>query len=267
MLSQLHNSQKYVQELLRRGRYTFTRTEAEAAMQWSGPGLNRSLRTLTRAGWLVPLNDEFFTIVDPQHQGYGSLPEEWTVDDFCRHLRVEYYVCGVSAALLHGASHQKPQLFQVMANRPLRAVVKLPVRWVFFCRKNIAPAMYVERKSPAGMFRLSTPEVTAYDLVYYPRMCPSLDRAATILAELGEKTEAERLAGLVREGGKRAPLQRLGWLLDRAGWAEKTDRLAETLAQDRLPWCALAPNAVSRTGPRNPRWHVVENITVEPDIT
>ncbi len=45
----------------------------------------------------------------------------------------------------------------------------------------------VERlKSPAGFFRVATPEVTAYDIVACVRCCPSLDHAGTVLVELAD---------------------------------------------------------------------------------
>ena len=71
--------------------------------------------------------------------------------------------------------------------------------------------MWEQHKSPAGYYRISTPEMTVYNPLRYPRACPSLDLAATILAELGERIEVERLALLTDLDTETSVLQRLRW--------------------------------------------------------
>jgi len=223
------------------------------------------LRYLERSGWLFPLGRNFFVIIDPQHQGYGILPSEWFIDDWARSLKVQYYVGGLSAAMLHGASHQKPQVFQVVANRQMRPLIRSNLKITFFRKGEIGQEMWEEKKSAAGYFRVSTPEMTAYDLLFFPRSCGSLDRLATVLVELGEAMKAEALAGLVNLGCETPILQRMGWLLDHTGWADLTDGLNKSLEGRRRVWSLLQPGIASSRH-RNNRWRIVENVEIEPDI-
>ncbi len=109
-----------------------------------------------------------------------------------------YYVGMLSAAMLHGASHQKPQQVQVVCDKVLRNLSRNTYNVAFFYRKSTPVDCCEEHKSPAGYFKVSTPETTAYDLLMYHKACPSIDLAATVLQELGEKVDPARLANLAR---------------------------------------------------------------------
>jgi len=132
----------------------------------------------------------------------------------------------------------------------------------FFYKQQIVAGMWEQRKSPAGYYRVSTPEMTAYDLLRYPRACPSIDLAATILAELGERIEADRLSLLADLDTETSVLQRLGYLLDTTGWEKVTNSLAHRLQQRRCVWLPLRTDA-PRDGERNKRWHIIVNAEVE----
>jgi hypothetical protein len=104
--------------------------------------------------------------------------------------------------------------------------------------------------------------MTAYDVLRYPRACPSLDLAATIMAELGDRIETERLARLADLDTETSVLQRLGWLLDATGWEKKTAPLAHCLQSRRRVWQPLRTDAL-REGTRDARWHIIVNAKVE----
>lgn len=252
---------QFVLDRLQRGYYTFTRDEIDRATGGGDATLMALLR-LRRQGWVFSPAKGFYLIIDPQHQGTGYLPVEWFIDEWMRFSGGEYYLGLLTAAMLHGAAHHKPQVTQVMRDRRAANLRKGAYRVDFYYKQAIAVGMWEQRKSPAGYYRISTPEVTAYDLLRYPRACPSLDLAATILAELGERIEAERLAGLLDFGADTAVLQRLGWLLDAAGWEERTTILARRLQQQRRVWQSLRTDA-PRMGERNAHWHIIVNAEVE----
>ena len=125
--------------------------------------------------------------------------------------------------------------------------------------------MWEQKKVPTGHFRVSTPEMTAYDLLALPRACPSLDRVATIYVELGESLRADALAALCDLDSETAILQRLGWLLDHTGWNKVTGGLAVKLQDRRVDWLLLQTRLPPRAA-RNEKWHIIENTDVQPDI-
>lgn len=255
----------FVRGLLSRGCYTITRAEASKALDRQGSALDKILQRLKKSGWLLPLGDSFFVIVDPLHQGIGSIPPAWFLGAWAQFKALEYYVSGVSAAEIHGAAHQRPQVFQIVVNRSIRPFRIPSVNIMFLYKKRISSIMWESKKVPTGFFRVSTPEVTAYDLLALRRACPSIDRIATIYVELGEMIRADALARLFTLNCETAILQRLGWLLDRTGWSKITGRLAEKLKAHQMNWTLLQPG-LDAPGRRNKKWRIIENTDVQPDI-
>ncbi len=257
--------EQYVRKLLKRGRYSFTVEEAGEHLDKRGAALNLVLQRLKTAGWVVPFSRGFYLALDVQHQEAGLLDPAWFVDDWARHMRMSYYVGGLSAAAYHGASHQKPMQFQVFGDRQVRSVTQPGLHLATFFKRGLAEVPVERLKSPAGFFRVSTPEVTAYDIVAYVRCCPSLDHAATVLVELAEKIADSRLGRLAETGCRLPALQRLGWLLEHVNWGEKAEALHAALERQHPAWVSLETRLPSK-GPRNARWHVVENTDIQPDI-
>lgn len=254
----------FVLSRLEHGYYTFSLQDAENAVG-TGEKTRKALSRLAKHGWLFSPSTGFYVIIDPQHQGSRFLPVEWFVDDWMKHLGGRYYIGMLSAAMLHGASHQKPQQVQVVRDREFRDLAKGPYSISFFFKKQIPDTCCEKRQSPAGYFNVSTPEVTAYDILRYPKACPSLDLAATVLQELGERITSDHLAALVDSGSEVAVLQRLGWLLDNTGWAEKTGALADRLRGKQTKWRA-ARTDMPADGPRDPKWRVIANAEIEADL-
>lgn len=63
---------------------------------------------------------EFYVVVPPEYRATGSPPASWFIDELMRHLEQPYYVGLLSAAAIHGASHQQPMTFQVVTSRSTR---------------------------------------------------------------------------------------------------------------------------------------------------
>lgn len=254
---------QFIKELLGSGRYTFTLEEASQMLNKSGPALNLILQRLKKDGWIVPFARRFYIVLDVQHQADGILDPAWFIDDWARYHKVEYYVAGLSAAAAHSAAHQRPMVFQVMVDRQMRSITRAGLRLQLLNKCNIVKTMWSQRKSFAGFYRVSTPAMTAYDIVAYRRACPSLDLVASVLAELGEAIEPNVLALLPELGCKTVILQRLGWLLSYTGWSEKADSLFSILDLKHLSWQAVDPK-LEREGERDMKWKIIVN--THPDI-
>ena len=183
-----------------------------------------------------------------------------------------YYVGLLKAAELHGATHHAVIEFQVVTDRQLRKI-RAGRSWItFHFRKDMdnVSAGITERKTDTGSMKLSSPELTALDLLRYMHIAGGLDAVATVLADLAEQIEGTRLAALGTHF-ERATIQRLGYLMDRLGHMERTQALHDRLFAGRaLPWVALEPEkrgggrATPKPVERNERWRV--NVKRYPDI-
>lgn len=252
----------WIDDLVAEGRSSFTTDEARQIHGGAEKAVQGCLRRLRAKGWIASPLRGFHVIVPPEYRRLGCLPALWFVDDLAAYIGVPYYVALLSAAELHGAAHQRPQVFQIMLPRTHRAIRCGDVRLAFTMRGNLIHAPTVVRNTPKGTVRIASPELTAFDLVGYPAQVGGLGSAAAVLAELTEELNGAALA-------KVAPLcpvpwaQRLGWLLDHVGAAEEASVLSAWVAKQAPPTCALDPDRPAGNAPRNDRWRLVENVVVE----
>jgi predicted transcriptional regulator of viral defense system len=256
-------ARRYVENLLGRGRHTFTRAEAEAGIGSSSVGTYHALRRLEKHGWLAMPRRGFYLIVDPEHRALGALPPTAWIDDLMHFHEAPYYVGLLSAAALHGAAHQQPQEFQVISGRVLRPLTVGRVRIRFFFRRHIEVAVTERRKTSSGSIPVSTAEMTAYDLVRYRKGAGSLDHVTTVLSELAEQMDAERLRDIAVRGDELPVFQRLGYLLEATG----NDALAaplHALVEEAHPKVVLLEPGSSEAVLRcDSRWRVRVNTSLE----
>jgi predicted transcriptional regulator of viral defense system len=255
----------YLVDLAARGRHHFTTEEAAAALGRSVPAVRAALRRLKSKGEIADPHRGFHVIVPPEYRRIGCLPAEQFIDQLMAHLQEPYYVALLSAAELHGAAHQRPQALQVMLGTNRRPIVCGQVRVQFLARKDMAQTPIVTRNTQRGPLRLASAEATALELVGYADLCGGLDHVASVLAELGEVLESERL---LAECG-RSPIawvQRLGYLLDLTGHEVLAQSLVATIST-RARGVAPLVRSATRTGMRRDmRWRLAVNASLEPDL-
>lgn len=255
----------FVDELQARGRYTFTRAEAAGAGAKSGPALEAALRRLRRKRRLASPRRGFHVIVPLEYREAGCPPASWFVDDLLRFLAQPYYVGLLSAAALHGAAHQQPMTLQVVTDRPTRPAAAGRVRIDFHQGRDLAAVPVEEVVTETGTMRVSTPEATAFDLVRLPHAAGGWSQIATVLRELSERLDGDRLARLAPALPVPAT-QRLGFVLDLLGLETLAQPLAASLRGRRARPLLLAPGEPGSAAEPSPRWRVVPNVAVEADL-
>lgn len=255
----------YITEMAARGRYDFTTDEAVAALGGSVPAVLAALRRLKAKGEIADPYRGFHVIVPPEYRRLGCLPADQFVPQLMRHLGEVYYVALLSAAEFHGAAHQRPQAFQVMVRTNRRPIECGEVRVQFIARKDLERTPVVERNTPRGPVRIASPEATALELVGYADQSGGLDNVASVLAELVETLDAERLLA----AAALSPIawaQRLGYLLDLTGHRALADALLPHV-QGHAHVVAPLVRATRRAGARrDERWKLAVNASVEPDL-
>jgi predicted transcriptional regulator of viral defense system len=182
-----------------------------------------------------------------------------------RHLGRRYYVALLSAAALHGAGHQQPMAFQVIADSPERDVVLGRVRIELHASKLLQGAATQMIQTETGSMVVASPETTAFDLVRFPAASGYWSNIATVLSELAEKLDPMQLAASAARVA-RSDVQRLGWLLDLVAQRELADALARTLVGKRLAPTPLSSARSSSNAHLDLRWRVLVNDEVEPDL-
>ena len=254
----------WVDGLAPQGRISFTTAEARTAHGGSAKAVQAVLRRLRNKNEIATPLRGFHVALPPEYRRLGCLPALWFIDDLSIFLGMPYYAALLSAAELHGAAHQRPQTFQVMLARPQRPVVCGGVRIDFVQRSNLERAPTLTRNTPKGIVRVATPELTAFDLVGYPQHVGGLGNTATILVELADELDPRALTD-VAEISPLPWAQRLGFLLELVGASDQSEVLADWVSERSPAFCALDTAGLTGEHPRDARWKLVVNTTVEPD--
>lgn len=255
----------FVDQLQATGTYTFSHADARAPLPTSEIAVDNALRRLKKRGRIVAPRRGFYVIVPTEYRAAGSPPASWFIDDLMSFLGQPYYVGMLSAAAIHGASHQQPMTFQVVTDRPSREGVAGRARITFHMSRQVAETPVVQVQTETGTMRVSTPESTAFDLVRFAEACGGWGNVATVLFELAERIEPELLRD-VAQLRKTPEIQRLGYLLDRAGQPRLADPLLRVLGSRRYRPVSLAPDAPEvERDPVSP-WRVIPNLDVEIDL-
>jgi predicted transcriptional regulator of viral defense system len=255
---------RWVEQLQSRGRYTFTRAEAESDTERSFVAAQTALRRLKQQGRVVSPRRGFYVVVPPEYRAVKSPPASWFIEDLMRHLDQPYYVGLLSAAAVHGAAHQQPMVFQVITSRPTREMRAGKVTIQFSMSRKVEKMPVAVKQTETGTMRVATPETTAFDLVRYPEGAGHLSNIATVLSELAERLDARALpavAPLVRL----PDVQRLGYLLDTIGQAAITEPLFRWIARRHPRVVPLQPGVPAAKDSMS-RWRVLPNAELEVDV-
>jgi predicted transcriptional regulator of viral defense system len=261
----------YIKKVRAGGKQYFTADQALKDLQISKNSLYLAIHRRKKKGELISPANNLYVIIPPEYQPLGCIPAEDLIPILMKHWQLEYYACLQTAALYHGASHQKPQLFQVMTNKQITPLSIGKVRIEFIYKKSLSglPTQTIVAKS--GYLKISSPELTAMDLLLYPNHSGGLNHIATILSELVEAIDHKRLIALARLIKEKAWLQRLGFLLDHIDTMAECKKnliinyVQRELESQRLFYMPLATELATKGCPRNKKWMIVENTNLESD--
>lgn len=255
----------YIENLRKQGKYIFLKREAIQTLRVSERALQNSIWRLSKKGKIAHLKKGLYQIIPVEYESTGSLPPEWIIDDLMVHLELPYYIGLLSAAAFHGAAHQAPQIFQVICQKKMPDLTLGKIKICFYVSKEFDAIPTQDLKTPAGYVKVSTPEGTAFDLIRYLHQSGHLNHVATILSELGDVIDSEKLPTVAEELSLHYS-QRLGYLLDLLGHESLTMPLHQLVSSKRLRYIPLRPDSPAQNATKNEKWHILVNEKVESDI-
>jgi len=229
--------------------------------------LTQALGRLGRRGRITSPRQGFYVIVPQEYRLAGAPPASWFINDLMRYIGQPYYVGLLTAASLHGAAHQQPQVFQVVTAAPLRPSEAGRVRIQFVKRAHPERTPTVDKRTSTGIIPVSTPEATALDVVRYPRVSGGLSNVATVLEELSDVLDGAALEAATKVTGVEcAVVQRLGYLLELVERPDLARPLARWVAKRSPRLVSLRPGRPTSGAARVQRWRLLVNEVVEPDL-
>ena len=249
--------------LIGEGRYSVTVSELVAETAANPSAIRSGLARLVEKRRAFSSARGLFVFVPSEFRSWGVVPAEWFIDQMMQHLDREYYVGLLSAAQLQGAAHQRPQVTQIVVDKPVADRDLERVRLRFYASDAEFSKLPIQRRNTkTGTFAVSSPELTVADLCGRPVLGGGLDNVATIISELNEEQNltAEgftNLAGLIAGHA----VKRAGHLVESLTDLRLDDLAAEMHAGEPT---MLDPHG-DRRGPVDRRWNVRVNVKVEPE--
>lgn len=257
----------YVDNLQTEGQYTFSRKKVIKELALSDNAFKLAANRLVKKGRVRRIRSDFYVIVPLEYREMGCLPASWFIDSFMRFLKADYYVSILSAAALHGASHQQAMVFQVIANQILKPIRVGRLRLDFHYKKLIDFSFSEPVKTETGTMEVATPEMAACDIVRYIDAAGQIHNVTTVLCELEGQINMDRLMNYVNRGYiEVSVVQRLGYLLDFLQTKLSLNKLSNWVKTKQPHYRLLVAGNPTPIIERNKRWRVLVNEQVEIDV-
>lgn len=262
------NIPEWVENLLQRGRTAFSIEELRQAYpQYSDVALKLILNRLFKKGKAVSIHKGVYLIISPQYASRGILPPTVYLDTLMKYLNRPYYLGLLNAASFYGAAHQQPQEFFVLTNYPqLRTINKKGIKVNYISKQKIPENLLENRKTESGYLKISSPELTATDLVQFEKKIGGLNRAATILNELADEIKPERINSDFLKEIPVATIQRLGYIFDKnLHKQEIATHLYNEAKKANIKFqnIRLKASGKSKGFPLDEKWKIIINTEIE----
>jgi len=208
----------------------------------SDEALYKALYRQQRAGRLAHLSRgaDHWLIVPLQYAEAGSPPLETWLDAYLRKtLNTPYYVALLSAAETYGASPYAVMVTQVMVPRPRRPITVGRHQVVFHVCARIEAMPTRWHDSADGRFKVSSPELTALDVVQRAGALGGMGRVQEVLHALWPHCTPAGLTEALDAMQSVPTAQRLGALLTLDGQSKLAARLSRWLKNQPMRLIAL----------------------------
>ena len=136
--------------------------------------------------------------------------------------------------------------------------------FVFSPAANGIPPILLKKKTDAGYIKVSSPELTALDLVLYSSRIGGINRMLPILEDLAEIVKPSKLYRTAKQYNQITIVQRLGFLLDTViDSGELSASLKKLLNETDFKIIPLSTAHKNKEGEVNTDWKVIINTDLQ----
>jgi predicted transcriptional regulator of viral defense system len=258
--------EEYIDSVRAKGRYAFTLEELKDKLEVTDKAILQNLYRLKAKNKIVQIRKGFYTILPAEYSRYGVIPSNMYLDDMMLSLNKNYYLGLISAAAIHGASHQQSMETFVITEKPALRDIKNKKLKINFLVKNEWNNDDIKKvKTEAGYINVSSPELTALDLLYYVEKL-GINRVITILKELVEVIKPNILSKTAKNYSQIAAVQRLGYLLEYELENHKLSQVIYAAIADKKGANIPLMPGKNKKGNTNAKWRIINNIKIESDL-
>ena len=261
---------EWVELQKKRGKYIFFLSDVKNALPYyDNHNITISLSRLIKQKIIISPVREFYVIIPTEYALTGIIDPLFYIDKMMSFLKRDYYIGLLNAAEFYGASHQRPQTFTIMNTYPdIRDSKRGGIPFVFICKKEIPSAFIEQKKAKLGHLNVSSPELTAIDLIAFENKIGGLNRVCSVINDLVEVIDFNKIKPEYFLIYPIPIYQRLGYILEFIiGEKELADCLfkdmkSRNLRFRKIPFKVGVPLSGSMA---DNRWNVIKNLEIEID--
>ena len=229
--------------------------------------VRQRMAALRKSGEVVSPTRGLWVVVPSEYRNNGTPEPMMYIDEMMGHLNVEYCVGWLSAAMLFGASHQAPQVFQVATMRDVSHRSVGATRLDFYTRSYAQAITKKKVTTRSGRAWVASPVATMLMVMADLPLASGIDNAATVVMELCDELGMPKEDDLIREARLFPAVagRRLGWVLEAYTDCGSFDALA-SFCQSTCNSESILDSASPRNGKYDARWALVINRELEPDV-
>lgn len=248
--------------------YSFSTDELLNFCNKTETSIRRELSRLVENNKIINLRKEFYLIIPPRYSKLGQIPIQLYADKLFKSINKKYYLAFYSAAKFHGAGHQQSQQEYVMIDYPkIGDIERNQIRLNFMTTSTWPKKNIIEKKSDAGVFKISSPSLTAVNLIKHQNKIGGINRMLSVIEELIEVITIDDISELLEWYTHKSTLQRFGYLLEELGAEkEKTSLILDYLKSTKYFPVLLVPRPKQKAGKVNNQWKVDVNTILENDL-
>lgn len=267
------NLLNYIKKIRQTGKRYFTLEQLMLDRNLSKNAALNAIYRLKAHGDLMSPVRGLYVIIPPENQSQGSIPAEDLLPILMNYLKADYYVSLLSAAQYHGAAHQKPVRFQFISNKRIKHRLEFgQIKLELIYKKCLTDLPIQDITVRTGYLKIATPELVILDLLTYTSKSGGLNHIATVLSELIEAVDANKLIQLAEKLKKHVWIQRLGYILEHINSMDEEKLkniiyvLDAYLKKKKKVFIPLASELTKKGCPRETKWMIIENTTIESDL-
>ena len=253
--------------LLSQGKVAASTSEISLLLGIPETQVRKRLRPAVEAKKIFSPARSLWIPIHPEFRTWGATPALDFLDPLMKHLQRNYYVGWLTAAEILGAAHQRPQVTQVAVDRQLESIRFGRSAIKFHHRVDVCDLPRVKHKVSTGEVWISSPELTAIDLVDVPRRGGGINNVASVLKELAVEVKLD--GNLLAEISEKFPIgtsRRLGYLLELLKTEVNLSPLMTFVeASPAIRNSMLTPSG-KRKGKVDHKWKLIINTEVDPDL-
>jgi predicted transcriptional regulator of viral defense system len=178
----------WIEDLPKRGRIIFCFDDLTSQFPTlTNEAIRLSVHRLKSKGRVCSIWRKYYVVVPDEYALRGFVPPIEYIDKLMNSLGHKYYVGLLSAAALHGSSHQKPQSFMVVVNsNDIKSKADNNISIRFISKLYINEDLLLRKNASYGEVFVSNPIMTALDMVLYENRVGGLERATEVIDGLAD---------------------------------------------------------------------------------